>query len=218
MVTGEPSGGADGDRISRGARHDAVATTVEVFHVESGDRDNAAVVLVHGFRTCNIDWSEVVELLRDRFLVCALDSPGYGLSDKPRGWGYSLDRDAELLDHYVREVLGLGSVVLMAHDRGSSVTLNYVLSEPEPGPHGARRLRRAIGGVMRRCDSGRQGASSAMGEWLVENGTTETRVQWRSCLNGAAFGDRQCQWATRPTGELKGPDSPASGLMIVSHR
>jgi pimeloyl-ACP methyl ester carboxylesterase len=65
----------------------------------------------------------VAERLSARFRVCVLDFPGYGFSDKPRGWGYSLQRDAELLDHYLAEVVGARSAVVAAHDRGDSVAL-----------------------------------------------------------------------------------------------
>ena len=102
-------------------------TEVAVFHVEAGRAEDPVLVLVHGFPTCSVDWHEVFDLLAGRYRVCALDLPGYGFSDKPVGWGYSLARDAELLDHYVREVLGVTSLSILAHDRGSSVALNYVL-------------------------------------------------------------------------------------------
>ena len=96
---------------------------VEIFHVELGDPAAPPVVLVHGFPTCSIDWFEVAELLSARYRVCALDFPGYGFSEKPRGWGYGLRRDAALLDHYLAQVVGVDSAVLVAHDRGDSVAL-----------------------------------------------------------------------------------------------
>jgi len=99
------------------------AAEVECFHVELGDVDAPPLVLVHGFPTSSVDWFEVAELLSDRFRVCAMDFPGFGFSDKPLGWGYSLQRDAEVLEHYVADVLGLQSMILYAHDRGSSVAL-----------------------------------------------------------------------------------------------
>lgn len=99
------------------------ATPVEVFHVELGDSDAPVLALVHGFPTSSIDWFEVSVQLSTRYRVCMLDFPGYGFSDKPRGWGYSLRRDAELLDHYLAEVVGAESVVMVAHDRGDSVAL-----------------------------------------------------------------------------------------------
>jgi pimeloyl-ACP methyl ester carboxylesterase len=102
---------------------DGSAEPVRVFHVELGEQDAPVLALVHGFPTCSVDWYEVAHALSDRFRVCALDFPGYGFSEKPRGWGYSLQRDAELLDHYLAEVLGAEAVVMIAHDRGDSVAL-----------------------------------------------------------------------------------------------
>jgi pimeloyl-ACP methyl ester carboxylesterase len=83
---------------------------------------------VHGFPTSSVDWFEVAERLSDRYRVCALDFPGFGFSDKPRGWGYSLRRDAELLEHYTAEFLGLDSMIMLAHDRGSSVAMIHTTS------------------------------------------------------------------------------------------
>lgn len=117
----------------RWAPRDGGADEVAVFHVEAGRADRPVLLLVHGFPTCSVDWFDLVGLLEDRYRVCALDLPGYGFSDKPVGWGYSLVRDAELLDYYVREVVAAESLVVLAHDRGSSVALNYVLGA-RPGP------------------------------------------------------------------------------------
>ncbi len=99
------------------------AAPVEIFHVELGDPDAPVLALVHGFPTCSIDWFEVAERFATRFRVCALDFPGYGFSDKPLGWGYTLKRDAELLDHYLADIVGARSAVMVAHDRGDSVAL-----------------------------------------------------------------------------------------------
>jgi pimeloyl-ACP methyl ester carboxylesterase len=96
---------------------------VDVFHVEMGTADAPPVVLVHGFPTSSIDFFAMSELLRDRFRVCTLDFPGFGFSEKPLGWGYSLARDAELLEYYMVEILGLESAVMYAHDRGSSIAM-----------------------------------------------------------------------------------------------
>jgi pimeloyl-ACP methyl ester carboxylesterase len=104
------------------------AAEVQVFHVELGDAGAPPLVLVHGFPTSSIDWFEVAERLSDRYRVCTMDFPGFGFSDKPLGWGYSLTRDAEVLEHYVADVLGLESMILFAHDRGSSVAMIHTTS------------------------------------------------------------------------------------------
>jgi pimeloyl-ACP methyl ester carboxylesterase len=105
------------------------AAPVSVFHVELGDADAPVLALVHGFPTCSIDWFEVAERLSARYRVCMLDFPGFGFSDKPRGWGYSLRRDAKLLDHYLAQIVGAESVVMVAHDRGDSVALIHATNE-----------------------------------------------------------------------------------------
>lgn len=107
------------------------APPVQVFHVELGAADAPVLALVHGFPTCSIDWFEVAERLSTRYRVCALDFPGYGFSDKPRGWGYNLRRDAELLDRYLADVVGAESVVMVAHDRGDSVALIHAARAAE---------------------------------------------------------------------------------------
>jgi pimeloyl-ACP methyl ester carboxylesterase len=101
----------------------SAAAPVQIFHVELGDPAAPVLALVHGFPTSSIDWFEAAERLSGRYRVCMVDFPGYGFSDKPRGWGYSLQRDAELLDHYLAEVIGAPSTVVVAHDRGDSVAL-----------------------------------------------------------------------------------------------
>lgn len=107
---------------------DGSASEVEIFHVEGGDPDKPTLLLVHGFPTCSVDWFDLGILLSDRFHVCALDFPGYGFSSKPLGWGYSLVRDAELIDHYLGAVLGKTSATVIAHDRGTSVSLLHTIN------------------------------------------------------------------------------------------
>jgi pimeloyl-ACP methyl ester carboxylesterase len=99
------------------------ASAVEVFHVELGDPGAPVLLLIHGWPTSSIDWFEVAGPLSERFRVCALDFPGYGFSDKPLGWGYSLARDEELIEYYVSKVIGAEAGVVVAHDRGDSVAL-----------------------------------------------------------------------------------------------
>ena len=120
------------------------ASAVQVFHGESGPADAPVLLLVHGFPTCSVDWYALTEVLEDRYRVCCLDFPGYGFSDKPLGWGYSLGRDAALLEFYVQEVLGAESLVVVAHDRGSSVALNYALTQHSQGAEGGARIEHLV--------------------------------------------------------------------------
>ena len=100
---------------------------VEIFHVEMGDPGAPVLLLIHGWPTSSIDWFEVAGQLSGRFRVCALDFPGYGFSDKPQGWGYSLARDKELIEFYLSEIIGAEAAVVAAHDRGDSVALVHAV-------------------------------------------------------------------------------------------
>ncbi len=84
---------------------DPGADAVEIFHVEAGDPEAPVLLLVHGFPTAaSTGTRSLTASPGDSGLRTGL--PGYGFSDKPAGWGYSLMRDARLLGHYLSEVVG----------------------------------------------------------------------------------------------------------------
>jgi pimeloyl-ACP methyl ester carboxylesterase len=103
------------------------AASVDIFHVELGEPEAPVLLLIHGWPTSSVDWIEVASRLSGTFRVCALDFPGYGFSDKPPGWGYSLSRDEELIEFYLAEVIRAAAAVVVAHDRGDSVALLHAV-------------------------------------------------------------------------------------------
>ncbi len=100
---------------------------VDVFYRTFGDPSNPAVLLVHGYPTSSFDFRDLIGLLEDDYYLCTLDFPGFGFSDKPQdGYSYMLRDDARLLDHFVREIVGLESFHMLTHDRGVSVGLAFL--------------------------------------------------------------------------------------------
>ena len=100
---------------------------VDVFYRTFGDRSNPAILLVHGYPTSSFDFRELIGLLQDDYFLCTLDFPGFGFSDKPQDrYSYMLRDDAKLLDHFVREIVGLDSFHMVTHDRGVSVGLAFL--------------------------------------------------------------------------------------------
>jgi pimeloyl-ACP methyl ester carboxylesterase len=81
------------------------------------------VLLLHGFPSSAFDFAQAIEHLGSprRRRVVAFDFLGYGLSDKPADYGYSLFQQADSLLAVARAV-GLTRVHLWAHDMGTSVT------------------------------------------------------------------------------------------------
>lgn len=99
--------------------------SLRIFHAEFGDPQAPVLALVHGFPTSSIDWYDVIDALSGERRVCVLDFPGFGFSDKPKGERYTIDRDSELLGHYLLEELGVDAGAIAAHDRGDSVALSF---------------------------------------------------------------------------------------------
>src|SRR5260370_22045039 len=79
-------------------------TTVDGLRIhfqEAGDENAPPLILIHGFISSNLIWSDVLlPLAGAGFRVIAPDLPGYGYSDKPRDDEYTIESQA-------RAVLGL---------------------------------------------------------------------------------------------------------------
>ncbi|MDQ3915047.1 MAG: alpha/beta fold hydrolase [Actinomycetota bacterium] len=78
------------------------------------------LLLLHGNPTWSFLYRKIVPLLQDGFRCIAIDYPGFGLSDRPEGYGYTPDEHArvigELVDH-----LDLDGFLLMVQDWGGPI-------------------------------------------------------------------------------------------------
>ncbi|MEI8256996.1 MAG: alpha/beta fold hydrolase [Deltaproteobacteria bacterium] len=102
---------------------------LDVFVVDEGT--GPAVLLLHGFPTSGFDWRLVADSLRrGGRRVIVPDLPGYGLSDKPRDYGYSLLEQADVLLDLLG-ALGVTSLDTVAHDMGTSVTCELLARREE---------------------------------------------------------------------------------------
>ncbi len=73
------------------------------------------VLLLHGFPTWSYDYAEVAADLAADHDVITMDFLGYGASDKPRSYSYSVDESADTVEDLVAR-LGVPSVTLVVHD------------------------------------------------------------------------------------------------------
>ena len=105
-------------------------TEVDVFYTEENTDADETVVLVHGFPTSSWDWTKVWDGLADSFHVVALDMVGFGFSEKPAGYPYSLFDQADLHEELLAE-LGVGNAHLLAHDYGDTVVQELLARQIE---------------------------------------------------------------------------------------
>jgi pimeloyl-ACP methyl ester carboxylesterase len=78
------------------------------------------VLLLHGFPTWSYDYAEVAGDLAADHDVITMDFLGYGASDKPGSYSYSVDESADTVEDLAAH-LGLLSVRLVVHDYGGIV-------------------------------------------------------------------------------------------------
>ena len=99
----------------------------EQLHTRRGHRiafrrrgSGPSVLLLHGFPTWSYDYAAVAtDLARDHDVI-TIDFLGYGASDKPNPYGYSVTESADVVEDLMAH-LGLASVHLVVHDYGGIV-------------------------------------------------------------------------------------------------
>lgn len=103
-----------------------------VFVVDAGPRDAPPLLVLHGFPTSSLDFRSVLEPLAEHHRVIVHDHLGFGLSDKPLDYSYSLLEQAEVA-LAVWRALGVDHGHVVAHDYGTSVATELVARRERGG-------------------------------------------------------------------------------------
>lgn len=90
-----------------------------IFVIDEGNSDETIVIL-HGYPTSSYDYHKVLDDLSKKYRVIIHDHLGFGFSDKPLNYSYSLIEQADVALHLWTK-LGLKKVTLLAHDYGTSI-------------------------------------------------------------------------------------------------
>ena len=89
-----------------------------VFYHDVGD--GPVILLLHGHPSSSYDWSEVVPILKEKARVISFDHVGWGLSDKPVRFGYSLMELTDVTEALMAQ-LGVTEAHVVSHDISTSV-------------------------------------------------------------------------------------------------
>ncbi len=111
-----------------------------IFFREEGEGD--ILLCIHGFPTASWDWYRIWDGLRARYRVIACDMIGFGFSDKPAGYHYSIEDQADIQEELLESV-GVDGVHVLAHDYGVSVAQELLAryEDRRRGGQGGPRLR-----------------------------------------------------------------------------
>jgi pimeloyl-ACP methyl ester carboxylesterase len=98
--------------------------------------DGPPLVAIHGFPSASWDWQPMWPELAARFRVVAADMIGFGWSDKPRDYAYSIFDQATLQEKLLAH-LGITRVHILAHDYGDTVAQELLARHEERARGGA---------------------------------------------------------------------------------
>jgi pimeloyl-ACP methyl ester carboxylesterase len=95
-----------------------------------GRGDRIPVIFIHGFAASFYCWRLNVEPLAVDGPVYAPDLPGFGLSDKPRDYDYSLDGYADFIAAYM-DAMGIERAVLVGNSMGGGIAVKTQIRHPD---------------------------------------------------------------------------------------
>src|SRR5260370_13090652 len=108
-------------------------TTVDGAHIhyqEAGAESAPPMILIHGFISSTLVWSEVLlPLAQAGFRVIAPDLLGYGYSDKPRDNAYSIKSQARTVMGLM-DRLGIAKAILVGGSYGGAIAATIALDDP----------------------------------------------------------------------------------------
>jgi pimeloyl-ACP methyl ester carboxylesterase len=106
--------------------------------------EGPTLLAIHGFPSASWDWAPIWERLTARFRVVAADMIGFGDSDKPADYAYSIVDQASLHEGLLRS-LGVEATHVLAHDYGDSVAQELLARHEERASRAAAAI--ALAGV-----------------------------------------------------------------------
>ena len=92
--------------------------------------DKPWLLLIHGFPTASFDWLKVWDSLSEEFNLIAPDMLGFGYSDKPYDYPYSIMKQADMIEDLLRSK-EITKFHLLAHDYGDTVAQELIARNVE---------------------------------------------------------------------------------------
>ncbi len=103
----------------------------EVHYQEFGDRKNPTMILIHGFSASTYVWKTVAPIFAGHgFHVIAVDLLGYGFSEKPAWFDYTIASQSRMVLRFMN-LLGIGKATIIGSSYGGAVSAWFTLDYPE---------------------------------------------------------------------------------------
>lgn len=103
----------------------------EVAYVELNPEGQQTVLFIHGLGSYLKFWRYQLDAFAAQgYRVIAVDLPGYGKSDKPASFPYTMEAMGDAV-HELAQKLGVQQPILVGHSMGGQTALSYALRYPE---------------------------------------------------------------------------------------
>ncbi|KAI9281669.1 alpha/beta hydrolase fold family protein 5 [Umbelopsis sp. AD052] len=105
---------------------------VNVFYREAGSRNNATILLLHGYPSSSHQYRNLIPILADQYHVLAPDIPGFGFTEVPseRQYQYTFESFAKTIGDFVT-ALNVKSFAVYIFDYGAPTGLRLALNRPD---------------------------------------------------------------------------------------
>lgn len=98
---------------------------------EFGSAGNPPIILIHGYTASTYVWRTAAPMLAESgFHVIAPDLIGFGFSEKPRWFDYSIDSQARMVSRFMDRI-GIGRAVVVGSSYGGAVAATLALDYTE---------------------------------------------------------------------------------------
>lgn len=111
--------------------HFITVDSTKIHYQEFGEGANPTLILIHGYTASAYVWQTAAPLLANAgFHVIAVDLLGFGYSEKPVWFDYSINSQARVLSRFMNR-LGIGRATIVGSSYGGAVAATLALDYPE---------------------------------------------------------------------------------------
>ena len=111
--------------------HFTAVDGARIHYQEFGKSSDPTILLVHGYTASVAAWRTSAPLLAAKnFHVIAVDLIGFGYSDKPPWFEYSISAQARMISRFMNR-LGIGQATVVGNSYGGAVAATLALDYPE---------------------------------------------------------------------------------------
>ncbi len=128
--------GVEWDDVSHDVPHSDCSSFAQIdgariHYQEFGDASDPTILLIHGYTASVFVWKTAAPILANAgFHVIAIDLLGFGYSEKPSWFDYSIASQARMVSRFM-DRLGVGRATIVGSSYGGAVAATLALDYPE---------------------------------------------------------------------------------------